>query len=474
LSRSDRARLQPLHGGLDAALLNGIEAFQRTNGLAVDRVVNPGGETERTLNQALRRKAQGPAAAPAPQRTFGLRATVGRDSANVADDVQAAKRGLAWAGFYPGAAAQAPTGDADADFLRGITDFQAHHGLKQDGWMRPGGETERAIDRVIAPMILAHGMPDPRVSGQGRPLEQPAQESAGPPVESPSFAPEREPHPAPPPSFAPVRTPEPLPPLPRRESFLPPPDPADVRRNEALSRLGLPIPLSIGERLIRLRRAEATSEAEAFAGAPIPDWRDVEPAHWAMWAEGLDREPTIGPVQREVFLQIFAAEGGFQPTSDRAFATIAGVTGGEEDSAIEAFATRIGVEPNTRPRDLTISQLIAAYQAYFDDTAAFGRVGGSAVLDDIDDVPAAILIADTLFRHGTDKGPEIIQAAIDAVAPGLVDADGILGPATLDAYLALMADTSTRDLLRNAIKAGRDAHIGEDGDLDRSAYMISL
>jgi hypothetical protein len=346
------------------------------------------------------RKAQGPAAAtmPAPVRAFGLRATVGQGSTNLADDVQAAKRGLSWAGFYPSAAAQSPTGEADADFLRGIADFQAGHGLKQDGWMRPGGETESAIDRVIGPLIRAHGQPDPRDPRQGRPLLQPVQEPGGADVEPPALVPQREREPVPPPSFAPDRFPEPLPPLPGRETYLPPPDPADVRRNAALSRLGLPIPLTIGERLIRLSRTQAIHEAEAVAGVAIPSWKaeDIEPAHWAMWASAIDRDSSVGPVQRVVFMEIFAAEGGFDPDGQ----TVAGIY----PSTLRSLQSTLGLSADATPRDLSAPQLLAAYRAYFD--RIFEALGGStAVFEKIDNVPAAVLLADTLFRHGSDAGP---------------------------------------------------------------------
>ena len=50
---------------------------------------------------------------------------------------------LALAGHYPADLARNPSGKADSLLARGISGFQSRHGLKEDGLMAPGGETER-------------------------------------------------------------------------------------------------------------------------------------------------------------------------------------------------------------------------------------------------------------------------------------------------------------------------------------------
>ena len=97
-----------------------------------------------------------PAAAPDESPpVFGLKGRVGRGRANDFPDVKAAKGALAQAGYYPDTFAREADGHVDSRMRSAILGFQSDKGLRVDGWMGPGGQTERELERTIRPEVLA-------------------------------------------------------------------------------------------------------------------------------------------------------------------------------------------------------------------------------------------------------------------------------------------------------------------------------
>jgi hypothetical protein len=165
----------------DAPLFDAIRGFQSANGLRPDGIMKPDGETATRLGAVLAERQQPRRRRPDPVRpkpahpnkpnlfetaarlkrgrsapnTFGLFDTVGAGRRNRPSDVLAAKRSLAWAGAFP----RAKTLDArlagaiDDGLFGALRRFQQSTGLKIDGFMRPGGETETALDKLISPMV---------------------------------------------------------------------------------------------------------------------------------------------------------------------------------------------------------------------------------------------------------------------------------------------------------------------------------
>jgi len=82
--------------------------------------------------------------------TFKLKSSVGADYNHDLDDVFKAKRTLKDLGHF-----ETPdyglTEYPDQPLFDGVKSFQKAHGLKTDGIMKSGGETERAIGKAIAP-----------------------------------------------------------------------------------------------------------------------------------------------------------------------------------------------------------------------------------------------------------------------------------------------------------------------------------
>ncbi|MEQ8603370.1 MAG: peptidoglycan-binding domain-containing protein [Marivibrio sp.] len=165
----------------DRGLFEGVKGFQRDRGLKVDGVVTPKGETARALDRALAgqraprataadaiaktmkpaepRRADARAGANAAARdarpAFKLSRPVGAARENDAQDVVKAKSALAWTGHYPRERAQRPDPGADRLLTGALAAFQRAQGLKVDGWMRPGGETERALSGLVETMMGA-------------------------------------------------------------------------------------------------------------------------------------------------------------------------------------------------------------------------------------------------------------------------------------------------------------------------------
>lgn len=165
----------------DRGLFESVKGFQRDRGLKVDGVVKPKGETARALDQELSGQAAARATpadaiaknmlsgepqdpddggrnavvARAARPAFKLSRSVGAKRDNDAQDVVNAKSALAWTGHYPRERAQRPDAGVDRLLTGSLAAFQRAQGLTVDGWMRPGGETERALAGVVGTMIKA-------------------------------------------------------------------------------------------------------------------------------------------------------------------------------------------------------------------------------------------------------------------------------------------------------------------------------
>lgn len=250
-------------------------------------------------------------------------------------------------------------------------------------------------------------------------------------------------------------------PAPPRTAYLPPLDPLEAGRRQGLALAGEPVEHNIGERLLRMSRDAARAEAERIANQPIPEWKSerLEPTHWAVWADALDRAPEIGPVQRAVYLEIFAAEGGFEPDG----ATVAGIA----TTSVPDIAPAIGVPRDTPPAELTVAQLVDSYRAYFDLGYSLGPIGGAATLEAMQDIGAATVLADALFREGATGGAEILRTAINTIDPGRVPEGGRVDQALFDAYVALAADPATRPALGVAVTAVRNEERSDEPDRNR-------
>jgi len=159
-------------------------------------------------------------------------------------------------------------------------------------------------------------------------------------------------------------------------------------------------------------------------------------------------------------------------------------------------------EPGTPSIDLTKEQQAEAYRDYMDDV--FERMenvtglAGHQHIDAISDQYAARALADTMFRHGRNRGVRLAQQAIVDVAENaqspartrqamadlaekakldsLADlpVDGGMGPQTYMVYDGLAVDPAARDALLDALAKYRKLDKSQSGDVVRAEYFRFL
>ncbi|WP_435641596.1 peptidoglycan-binding domain-containing protein [Micavibrio aeruginosavorus] len=130
------------NGILDRKLDRAIRSFQQDNGLVIDGLMYPNGETERAVQRAFLKQDQ---SEPTPQKTI-LTNSVGNNRKNEASDVIAVQQKLSTLGYASPLKRFEPTGILDNDTVKGIRSFQRNNGLTVDGWLEPNGETEQAFN----------------------------------------------------------------------------------------------------------------------------------------------------------------------------------------------------------------------------------------------------------------------------------------------------------------------------------------
>jgi hypothetical protein len=92
---------------------------------------------------------------------------------------------------------------------------------------------------------------------------------------------------------------------------------------------------------------------------------------------------------------------------------------------------------------------------------ALKKVGGSAALDKIGNIHAAVAMADTLFREGEGDGGNIIRNAVIRTDPRLKDAlrhePGTVKEKTFEAYSRLAKNPATLGALLDNVAQERTA-----------------
>jgi len=133
---------------LTEPVVDALKQFQEQKGIKIDGYAEPGGETERAINNDLLGKPRG---AGLPQEfDITLDDSVGNGLANKEHDVKTAKRALGALDYMPENPFDDPAGFIDERMERSLRRFQEDNGLKPDGWMRPGGETETALREAVS------------------------------------------------------------------------------------------------------------------------------------------------------------------------------------------------------------------------------------------------------------------------------------------------------------------------------------
>ncbi len=134
-------------------MISALERYQEQHGLKIDGVALPGGPTERAINNRLLAKPRGAGLLYDPPSS--LSGTVGCGFENRRSNVAGVQRRLGALGYLPEDPFDKPHGFIDEATANGIKAFQRASGLADDGWLAPGGETERALDDAISDLAGA-------------------------------------------------------------------------------------------------------------------------------------------------------------------------------------------------------------------------------------------------------------------------------------------------------------------------------
>lgn len=112
-----------------------------------------------------------------------------------------------------------------------------------------------------------------------------------------------------------------------------------------------------------------------------------------------------------------------------------------------------GIDKVSDPKYLNGAQSVALAKSLLD--ADLYRVGGHEAVEMINNDQAAAALLDTLFRHGGPAGIQTIQRAINQVRPRSVAEDGIMGSETFKLYQQLADDPDAWRLLGNVLAEER-------------------
>lgn len=140
---------------LHEPMVEAVENFQKVNGLKVDGYLNPGGPTERAINNQILGKPRGAGLLYEP--VDPIRARVGNGMENRREDVRAIQRSRGALGLMPEDRFDDPPGFIDERTDDALRSFQKRQGLRVDGWAGPGGETERALHEALAEVVRKSG-----------------------------------------------------------------------------------------------------------------------------------------------------------------------------------------------------------------------------------------------------------------------------------------------------------------------------
>jgi len=181
----------------DMGMIKGLKAFQRQNGLRPDGVMNPDGPTISKLSRIIaerqqRKQPPNPLSKvplppprnlldtlwtaprkrqsrPAMSSVFRLSGDMGRNHRNHPRDFLALQGALASAGHFRPRRSLAGAG-ANDELFDAVKRFQQAAGLKTDGLVGRGGETERTLNKFLTSMLAAAGksLPAQAASNQAK------------------------------------------------------------------------------------------------------------------------------------------------------------------------------------------------------------------------------------------------------------------------------------------------------------------
>lgn len=139
------------HGYLTEPLVDAVQSYQSDNALRRDGIVKADGPTADALlgSASLNGTGDPRSASSSAGRLFRIEAPVGDGLESRPDDVARVKAGLVATGDLDDEETAGPPGLLEGGMIDAIKRFQERRGLRADGWLRPGGETEGELDEEV-------------------------------------------------------------------------------------------------------------------------------------------------------------------------------------------------------------------------------------------------------------------------------------------------------------------------------------
>ncbi len=420
------------------------------------------------------------------------------------DDVLKVKQHLNTLGHYD-TPSYGMTPWPDHQLFDGIRSFQREKNLTVDGYMKPQGETEQALNEAVALRV----QPDPvtekteALVAFGKTLGIPEAKARyylanysglrRKDQEGNDGGANRE-------AQALPQTIKPQPvtnPVKEAESGTPPSAPSliDRVRERADSRRPPAMPDGFLNSLVDDDFMDGVPDSKIqVVKNNMNGWREAQMERWK----------TGTPLATDYALRtIFAFEGGMKPTAEGGEEATAagGITNKtlqlfksyaqQSDAALGNNPIRIaarnrlrdaGIDKVEHPKDLNAAQAMAFAKSYHDDNMY--RIGGHEAVELIDNRQAGAALMDSLYRHGSPNGTRAIQKAINQVRPNSVKEDGIMGETTFNIYKEMADDPKTWEKLSNNLVnqriltaqeeklANKFAPVVDAGDLVRFRYFV--
>ncbi len=142
-------------GILDRDLDIATKSFQRDNGLKIDGIIRPNGETEQALNTIVKRKTGQSKEVKGKDNNFfpempkplKLQSSIGDGRENRAEDIGNVENALAGLGHLKIGEFNKDKGTIRPSLVKAIKAFQKDNGLFVDGVMKPDGETQETLSK---------------------------------------------------------------------------------------------------------------------------------------------------------------------------------------------------------------------------------------------------------------------------------------------------------------------------------------
>lgn len=142
-------------GILDRDLDTATKSFQRDNGLKIDGIIRPNGETEKALNTIVKRKTGQSKEVKGKDNNFfpempqplKLQSSIGDGRENKSEDINSVENALAGLGHLKIGEFNKDKGTIRPSLVKAIKAFQKDNGLFVDGVMKPDGETQEALSK---------------------------------------------------------------------------------------------------------------------------------------------------------------------------------------------------------------------------------------------------------------------------------------------------------------------------------------